>query len=85
MYVIAEDLLEKEGLDFGILRPIIRKTAANVRYKRLFQLQTGPAIREDTSVMKRHLTLLKKYSEYEQIYELISKMIIQNKKLHNEL
>ena len=79
MYVIAEDLLEKEGLDFKILQPIIRQTAANARHKRIFHFQTGPAIREDTAVMKNHLTLLKKHPGYQQVYGLISKMIIQLK------
>ena len=85
MYVIAEDLLKNEKLDFGLLQPLIRKTAANARHKNLFQFQTGPAVREDTEIMKDHLRQLKNHPEYKQVYELISKMIIHHKKQKNGL
>jgi len=80
MNAISEDLMEKEGLDFGILHPIISQTAANVQYKNLFQLQTGPALREDKRVIENHLATLRKHPEYRKVYDLITKLIIQHKK-----
>jgi predicted short-subunit dehydrogenase-like oxidoreductase (DUF2520 family) len=85
MYTIAEDLLIKESLDLAILEPLIRQTAKNVRHGNLFQLQTGPAVREDTVVMKNHLALLKNHPEYKKVYDLLSTMIIQYKNQKNEL
>jgi predicted short-subunit dehydrogenase-like oxidoreductase (DUF2520 family) len=78
-YSIAEELLSAEGIDAGILRPIIRKTADNSKYQDIFRLQTGPAVREDYPIMKTHLDLLKKQPEYRDIYESISNMIIRKK------
>jgi predicted short-subunit dehydrogenase-like oxidoreductase (DUF2520 family) len=85
MYAVAEDLLKNEELDFKILEPIIKRTAANVHYRNMFLLQTGPAIRGDNQVMKEHLALLKAHPGYQHVYELISQMIIQSKKTKDEL
>jgi predicted short-subunit dehydrogenase-like oxidoreductase (DUF2520 family) len=79
MYAIAEDILNREDLTMKILEPLIEKTKANAMRKNVFSLQTGPAIREDLELIKSHLAILSGRPEFREIYELISKSIIQYK------
>ena len=52
LYAIAGRLLEKEGLDFGILGPLVLETAAKaVATDNPAAVQTGPAVRGDTVTM----------------------------------
>jgi predicted short-subunit dehydrogenase-like oxidoreductase (DUF2520 family) len=68
-----------------LLKPLIKQTAANVRHSDLFSLQTGPAVREDTAIIEEHLGLLANEKAYKDIYDLISKQIIQYKHQHVKL
>ena len=46
--------------------------------------QTGPAVREDYQLMKKHLKVLKSYTSMSKIYKTLSDSIIQYKNKHNE-
>ena len=85
LYTIAQDLLLQYDIPFELLKPLIKQTAANVKHSDLFSLQTGPAIREDTAIIKKHLELLENQKAYKDIYDLISKQIIQHKYRHGKL
>ncbi|NQV02972.1 MAG: DUF2520 domain-containing protein [Bacteroidia bacterium] len=85
LYAIAEDLLHQYNIPFELLKPLIKHTAANIRYSDLFSLQTGPAIREDTAIIEKHLKLLENQKSYQEIYNLISKQIIQYKHRNGKL
>jgi predicted short-subunit dehydrogenase-like oxidoreductase (DUF2520 family) len=80
MYSIAEDILVKHDIPFGLLKPLILQTARNTGHEDIFKRQTGPAVREDIKVMDEHREMLAKYEEYMEIYDLISKSIIKHKK-----
>jgi len=82
MYTVSEDLLRGSGISFDLLRPLIEQTARNARHDDIFRLQTGPAVREDMAVINAHQALLDKREEYLEIYNLISKRIINHKKKH---
>ena len=41
-------------------------------------MQTGPAKRNDEAVIKNHLEQLADSKDYQEIYQLISKLIIDN-------
>jgi predicted short-subunit dehydrogenase-like oxidoreductase (DUF2520 family) len=79
MYSIAEDLLTGSNLPMTLLEPIIEKTKANAMRKNIFNLQTGPAVREDFEMIKTHLDLLSKKPEFKEIYRLLSECIINYK------
>jgi predicted short-subunit dehydrogenase-like oxidoreductase (DUF2520 family) len=79
MYTIAEDLLKKHGIPFGLLKPLIRQTAATAKHDDVFSFQTGPAVRGDTKIMNEHLEMLARHGVYMEIYDLISKSIIKHK------
>jgi len=85
MYSIAEDLLRKHDIPFDLLKPLIRQTAENIEHPDLLSLQTGPAVREDSEIMEAHRALLTDHDLYKEIYDLISKSIIQQKKEHDKL
>lgn len=51
MYEIAGNIVEKEGLDFSLLRPLIFETAHKVMLMSPAMAQTGPARRDRKSVV----------------------------------
>jgi predicted short-subunit dehydrogenase-like oxidoreductase (DUF2520 family) len=85
MYTISEELLRKNDLSFDLMKPIILKTAANVKKDHNFARQTGPAVREDLEILEKHKTLLNTYPDYKKIYELISGSIIKHKYTNEQL
>lgn len=85
MVAISQELVLENGMDFGILEPIIRQTAGNASSGDVFKLQTGPAVREDRETIREHLKLLTNHPDYKEIYDLITRNIIQHKKNHDQL
>jgi predicted short-subunit dehydrogenase-like oxidoreductase (DUF2520 family) len=83
-YIIAEDILKKNKLSFNMLRPIIVETANKILRNSPSELQTGPAVREDQQVIDEHENLLADFPQYQEIYKLLTEIIIQKKK-NNEL
>lgn len=58
LWVTASGLLERHGLDFDSLRPLIATTAAKAMANPPSSVQTGPAARGDMSTIRRHEALL---------------------------
>ncbi len=75
MYALADELLEKYGLPFETMLPLIDETARKVHQLTPKQAQTGPAIRYDEGVIGKHLEMLADDKQMQQLYELISKSI----------
>lgn len=77
MYAIAHRLMEKNGLPFEILIPLIQETAQKVTEVTPVAAQTGPAVRGDEAVMSKQEKGLKENgNETElEIYRLVSKNI----------
>lgn len=80
MIHISQELVLENGMDFCILEPIIRQTAGNATSEDVFKMQTGPAVREDRETIHQHLELLSSHPGYKEIYDLITRNIIQRKK-----
>lgn len=76
MYALAADLLEEQSLPFDYLLPLIDETAAKVHEMPPRQAQTGPAIRYDENVIRKHIDLLSA-DDRKTLYEMISKSIHQ--------
>ena len=77
MYVMAEKILADKGLSFDELRPLIASHIANVQKLSPATLQTGPAIRHDSSTIERHLQLLDANNEFKQLYLTMTEAIQQ--------
>lgn len=83
LYALAGRLLEKEGLDFGILGPLVLETAAKaVTTGTPAAVQTGPAVRGDAVTMRRHEAVLAGENDerYNEIYKLLSQSIWETSK-----
>lgn len=76
MYVIAEEILAKHEISFDLLIPLIDETSSRISEKSPVSLQTGPARRNDIVVMQDHQSMLSN-SDYKEVYELLSKLIIK--------
>lgn len=75
LYGIAGEILEKEGLDGTLLRPLIFETAHKVMLLAPEAAQTGPARRGDEGIMSIHRTLLKENRKLLNLYTLLSDSI----------
>ena len=75
MYSIAAEYLEKEGLNFDNLLPIITETALRLKEGEPKAWQTGPAKRGDKAVIDKHISMLNEPSLkiiYKQLSEYIT-------------
>lgn len=75
LYGLAGKMLEKEGLDFALLRPLIFETAHKVMLLSPEEAQTGPARRNDESILAMHKALLKSDKKLYTLYTLLSDSI----------
>ena len=75
MYALSELLLEKHGLPFDAMLPLIDETARKVHGLSPRKAQTGPAVRGDTNVLEKHLAMLADDGDLQDLYERISKSI----------
>ena len=72
MYLMGEDVLKNAGVEFDILLPLIRETAAKMNSAMPHEAQTGPAMRGDEKVIRKHLKMLAGDPEKQAIYRQLS-------------
>lgn len=75
MYALSAHLLEKNGLPFDAMLPLIDETARKAHVLSPKDAQTGPAVRRDTNVMNKHLEMLAGEPKMKEIYKIISNSI----------
>lgn len=84
LYALAEHLLGAKGLDFDLIRPLIRETADKAMQYSPSTVQTGPASRGDARIVDKHLEFLSASCVADprprQVYQLLSAMIWDAKK-----
>ncbi len=76
LYSIANQIMENNGLDFDLIRPLINETASKVQSKLPAEVQTGPAVRNDQKILCSHLQFLQGNSTLVDLYERLSQSII---------
>ena len=74
-YEQAAEVLERQGLPFSVMLPLIEETAQKVRELSPREAQTGPAVRYDENVMDAQLALLDGHERAQEIYRLLSQSI----------
>ncbi|MEW6467428.1 MAG: Rossmann-like and DUF2520 domain-containing protein [Bacteroidota bacterium] len=79
LYAIADELLSASKLPFRLLEPLIAETARKAIEEGPARSQTGPAIRKDHQVMKKHLQLLSNKKELQRLYRLMSRSIMEQR------
>lgn len=82
MYMISDEILNKESIPLNILHPLIKETASKITKHKPKNVQTGPAVRKDESTIDTHLNYLKEGNNYD-IYKLLTENILAQNK--NEL
>lgn len=80
LFTIAEDICNENGLDFNLLKPLIKETVGKLDALAPMAAQTGPAKRGDQKTLHSHLNLLKNKQQRE-LYTLLSNEI---KRKHGE-
>ena len=76
-YALSAEILEKHGLPFSVMLPLIEETARKVEALPPRQAQTGPAVRYDENVIEAQKQLLADTPAMRDIYDLMSKSIHQ--------
>ena len=79
-YALSAQILEAHGLPFESMLPLIKETAEKVETVHPREAQTGPAARRDENVMDAQKALLTDNPQMQQIYEIMSKSIIDTLK-----
>lgn len=81
MYAVAERIAGSAGLPFDVLKPLIAQTAAKaLDAASPADVQTGPAVRNDTGTRARHCALLDDDLQLKNIYSIISNSIWETSK-----
>lgn len=76
-YVLGADILQDKKLNFDLLKPLIRETAEKIETIHPIAAQTGPAKRNDQSIISAQLKMLHDKPEYQKIYSFVSESIFQ--------
>ena len=79
LYALVEKYCRDEGLDFYLLLPLIKETASRLEDIPPSRTQTGPAVRNDTATIEKHLVLLEKFPQLKRLYEQFTDSIMQSR------
>lgn len=74
MWDVCSQILEREGIPFSVMLPLIDETVDKIHTLSPHDAQTGPARRADSLTIDRHMSLLD--NEKQEIYRAISDSII---------
>ena len=74
LYHLGFKYLENEGIEPGILYPLIKETATRIKKNKPYSCQTGPAVRNDLTTFDTHLSMMDD-DTMKQIYMLLSQSI----------
>lgn len=74
MYTIGEEICTENNVDFKLLKPLIKETAAKLDDLTPYESQTGPAKRADQKTLHNHLQLIKN-THHRELYTLLSNAI----------
>lgn len=81
-YAIGAELLHERKMSFDLLKPLINETAAKIETLHPIEAQTGPAKRNDQTVIQAQLKMLYDQPEYQKIYSFVTESIFQLHQKH---
>ena len=76
-YALSAEILERQGVPFEVMLPLISETAEKVATMAPRDAQTGPAVRFDENVIHAQTALLEEQPLAQQVYRLMSQSIHQ--------
>lgn len=71
-YAISGEILQKHGIPFDVMLPLIDETAQKVHVLNPVNAQTGPAVRYDENIIREQASLLRDNPFLKDIYERMS-------------
>lgn len=77
LYAMAEGFCKKEAVDFSLLAPLIRETAARIEHISPSDAQTGPAVRNDIFTIDKHLRVLTDHPALKYLYIKLTDSIMK--------
>ncbi|MBR1544024.1 MAG: DUF2520 domain-containing protein [Muribaculaceae bacterium] len=77
MWSLSAEVLDESGLDFSVMKPLIRTTVAKLERMSPRESQTGPAVRGDQDVIKEHEAMLS--GDKREIYSILSESIMNSR------
>lgn len=80
LYALMEEYCRKEGISFNMLKPLIKETAYRIDAVSPSEAQTGPAVRQDSNTLQKHLQLLDAHPQLKTFYQLFTDSIAQYRK-----
>jgi len=83
LYFQGQELLKSHKLPYNLLKPLIQEVADKAITMSPKKAQTGPAMRNDQQIIKKHLDFLKDKPQ-QQIYKLLSDSILNTYSNSNE-
>lgn len=78
MLRIAEEIMQRQGLDYDMLKPLIIETISKSLQIGAKRAQTGPAKREDYETLDEHYQFLTYNDALSKMYQVISQDIIDS-------
>jgi predicted short-subunit dehydrogenase-like oxidoreductase (DUF2520 family) len=78
LYALAEILTKENNLSFSLLHALIAETAHKASAQSPQKSQTGPAVRRDHKIIKKHLAFLNEHPDFKKLYQQLSKSIQNN-------
>ncbi len=76
MLTLSQDVLEKNDLEFNLLKPLIVEQINKALDIGPDRAQTGPAFRGDVEILDKHFEFLSEDEEKSEIYKIISQNIL---------
>jgi len=76
MYALGNEICLDNNIPFDILKPLIKEGADKINYLSPAEAQTGPAVRNDTQTLQRHMDFLED-CRLKEIYNLLTHSIQQ--------
>lgn len=78
LLVLTETWCIDNNLDFQLLLPIISQSISNLSEQSPAELQTGPASRNDQTILHVHMEMLQKHAQLKEVYSLMSSQITKS-------
>jgi hypothetical protein len=75
LLILVFDYCEKEKLDADMLLPLLKETINRLEHVSPSEVQTGPAIRDDTGTITRHIDSLRHYPRLQKLYQHFTDLI----------
>ncbi len=78
MIRIGEEVIQRQGLDFEIMKPLLIEQISKCLEIGPMKSQTGPALREDISTLESHHQFLAYNPSFAEIYKVVSQDIMDS-------